>query len=145
MERSASAASPSATRPGLRAADADRDAAIDRLRVAAGEGRLAPGELEQRVEAALGARELGGELAPLLADLPGAAPRRSASPLDAGPSPVWVALLVLAVVLVAVWAATGAGYFWPAWAIGGTALWIKKARRGSCHPAARRRAPGTAT
>ena len=54
----------------LRASDADRDAAVDRLREAAGEGRLEPEELEQRVGGALHARTYG-DLAELLADLPG--------------------------------------------------------------------------
>jgi Domain of unknown function (DUF1707) len=54
----------------LRASDADRDAVTDRLREAAGEGRLEPDELEQRVDRALRARTYG-ELAELLADLPG--------------------------------------------------------------------------
>jgi hypothetical protein len=54
----------------LRASDADRDAVIDRLREAAGEGRLEPEELEQRIDGALRARTYG-DLAELLADLPG--------------------------------------------------------------------------
>jgi hypothetical protein len=53
----------------LRASDADRDAVTDRLREAAGEGRLEPEELEQRVDAALRARTYG-ELAQLVVDLP---------------------------------------------------------------------------
>jgi hypothetical protein len=53
----------------LRASDADRDAVVDRLREAAGEGRLEPDELEQRVDGALRARTYG-DLAKLLADLP---------------------------------------------------------------------------
>src|ERR671914_2833317 len=53
----------------LRASDADRDAVVDRLREAAGEGRLEPDELEQRVDGALRARTYG-HLAELLADLP---------------------------------------------------------------------------
>jgi hypothetical protein len=53
----------------LRASDADRDAVTDRLRDAAGEGRLEPEELEERVHAALRART-HGELALLVADLP---------------------------------------------------------------------------
>ena len=56
----------------LRASDADRDAVTDTLREAAGEGRLEPDELEQRVGAALRARTYG-ELARLVADLPGGA------------------------------------------------------------------------
>jgi hypothetical protein len=54
----------------LRASDTDRDAVVDRLREAAGEGRLEPNELEQRVGGALRARTYG-DLAELLADLPG--------------------------------------------------------------------------
>lgn len=53
----------------LRASDADRDAVVDRLRDAAGEGRLEPAELEQRVDGALRARTYG-DLAELLADIP---------------------------------------------------------------------------
>jgi len=55
--------------PGMRASDADRDRAVDVLRVAAGVGRLTADELDQRLEAALSARTLG-ELAALTADLP---------------------------------------------------------------------------
>jgi hypothetical protein len=54
----------------LRASDADRDAVVERLRDAAGEGRLDSDELEQRVGRALRARTYG-DLAELLADLPG--------------------------------------------------------------------------
>jgi Flp pilus assembly protein TadB len=53
----------------LRASDADRDAVTERLREAAGEGRLEPNELEERVGSALRARTYG-ELARLVADLP---------------------------------------------------------------------------
>ncbi|MFE3265073.1 DUF1707 domain-containing protein [Streptomyces sp. NPDC059215] len=55
--------------PGLRASHADRDRAVDLLRVAAGDGRLTADELDERLEAALSARTLG-ELAVLTADLP---------------------------------------------------------------------------
>lgn len=51
------------------ASDADRDAVTDRLRDAAGEGRLQSEELEERVDAALRARTYG-ELRRLVADLP---------------------------------------------------------------------------
>jgi hypothetical protein len=61
----------------LRASDADREAVVDRLREAAGEGRLEPDELEQRIEGALRARSYG-DLAELLVDLP--ADRRMRSP-----------------------------------------------------------------
>jgi hypothetical protein len=60
----------------LRASDADREAVVDRLREAAGEGRLEPDELEQRVEGALRARSYG-DLAELLVDLPADGQMRS--------------------------------------------------------------------
>jgi hypothetical protein len=58
-----------ARRSTLRASDADRDGVIDRLREAAGEGRLAAHELEQRIATAFQARTYG-ELDATVADLP---------------------------------------------------------------------------
>src|SRR5687767_10245747 len=96
----------------LRASDADRDAVTERLREAAGEGRLEPDELEERVDRALRARTYG-ELARLVADLPGPPNTASQRPgrrtmvvarsalLGAGlVAAVTVALAVVAVVLV---------------------------------------------
>ncbi|MBV9381672.1 MAG: DUF1707 domain-containing protein [Streptosporangiaceae bacterium] len=60
----------------LRASHEDRDRVVDQLRVAAGDGRLTSGELDERLERALSARTYG-ELAALTEDLPtarGAAP-----------------------------------------------------------------------
>jgi hypothetical protein len=56
----------------LRASHADRDQVVELLRVAAGDGRLSPEELDDRLERALTARTYA-ELAALIADLPGAA------------------------------------------------------------------------
>ena len=58
----------------LRAADADRDRAIEVLAGAAAEGRLTPEEYSERSETALSARTLG-ELAVLTADIPSAPAR----------------------------------------------------------------------
>jgi hypothetical protein len=55
----------------LRASHADRDLVVEQLRVAAGDGRLSPEELDERLELALTARTYA-ELATLLADLPAA-------------------------------------------------------------------------
>jgi hypothetical protein len=52
-----------------RAGDRDREAAAERLRVAAGEGRIDLNELEERLERAFGAKTYR-ELDELLADLP---------------------------------------------------------------------------
>jgi Domain of unknown function (DUF1707) len=95
----------------LRIADADRERVAERLRKAAGEGRLAPDELEERLEAAFSART-ETELAPLVADLPGEArarPRRRKRDLRP--------FVATSILLVAIWALTGAGYFWPVWPI----------------------------
>lgn len=53
----------------LRASHEDRDAIVDRLRIAAGDGRLDADELDQRIEAAMAARTYG-ELDVLVKDLP---------------------------------------------------------------------------
>jgi hypothetical protein len=53
----------------LRASHADRDQVVELLRVAAGDGRLSPEELDDRLEGALTARTYA-ELAALTADLP---------------------------------------------------------------------------
>jgi len=59
--------------PGVRAADADRDAVVARLQTAMAEGRLSPDEFGQRADVAYAAVTLG-ELDGLLADLPGDPP-----------------------------------------------------------------------
>jgi hypothetical protein len=59
--------------PQVRASDADRDAVVERLRTAAGEGRLALDELADRLDGALAAVTTA-DLEPLTADLPAAAP-----------------------------------------------------------------------
>ena len=60
--------SPDGSTPGLRASDADRDAAGERLRVAAMEGRLDPAELDARLSATYAARWCS-ELVELTADV----------------------------------------------------------------------------
>ncbi|RKS96959.1 uncharacterized protein DUF1707 [Streptomyces sp. 3211.6] len=56
-------------RAAIRAADGDRDAVAERLRVAAGEGRLDLAELEERLEQTYASKTYA-ELEGLLADLP---------------------------------------------------------------------------
>jgi hypothetical protein len=55
--------------PDLRASDADRDRTAERLRRAAGEGRLSVEELEERLQAVYAART-HADLVPLVADVP---------------------------------------------------------------------------
>jgi len=107
--------------PELRVADDDRDRTVEQLRAAAAEGRLDPDELEERVSRALTARTQS-DLDPLLRDLP--------APHVAVPGPDrslvlrerTAAFLVPNVVCLAVWAATGAGSFWPGWVLLGTGI-----------------------
>jgi hypothetical protein len=66
----------------LRASHADRDQVVELLRVAAGDGRLSPEELDDRLELALTARTYA-ELAALTADLP-ATPGAAVVPPGAG-------------------------------------------------------------
>jgi hypothetical protein len=61
----------------------DRDQVVELLRVAAGDGRLSPEELDDRLERALTARTYA-ELAALTADLP-ATPGAAVVPPGAGP------------------------------------------------------------
>ena len=65
----------------LRASHADRDQVVEVLRVAAGDGRLSPAELDDRLERALTARTYA-ELAALTTDLP-ATPGTAVVPLGA--------------------------------------------------------------
>lgn len=57
----------------MRVSDAEREEAAERLRVAAGSGRLNLQELEQRLEQTYAARTYG-ELEPLILDLPSESP-----------------------------------------------------------------------
>jgi hypothetical protein len=102
----------------LRASDAERERIIADLRDHAAAGRLTVEELDERTGAAYAAATRR-QLAALLADLPrhdlpsrvAPRPRR-----DAGsPADHLRAYLVVMVALVAIWALTGAGYFWPVW------------------------------
>lgn len=116
------------------ASDAERERVVEQLRVASTEGRLTVDELEGRTAEALGARTRA-ELAPLTRDLPGelARRRRDRPPLarvehlrrQIGP------YLAVNLILIVVWAATGADYFWPIWPMLGWGLGIAKhARHG---------------
>jgi DUF1707 SHOCT-like domain len=70
-EQDGPAAVPAQGPGALRASHDDRDQVAEQLRVAAGDGRLSPEELDERLELALTARTYA-ELAALTADLPAA-------------------------------------------------------------------------
>ncbi len=76
-----------AARKQLRASHEDRDRTVERLRVAAGDGRLTADELDQRLEVAQVARTYG-ELAALTADLPGASGQGLAATVPKPPTEV---------------------------------------------------------
>ena len=73
----------------LRASDTDRERVADRLRDAAGHGRISMDELEERLDAAYAAKTYG-ELVPITADLPLEDAR-----LEVGPPPVPSSALVV--------------------------------------------------
>ncbi len=111
------------------ASDPERERVAEALREHAAAGRLDTDELEERLGATYGAR-LRADLLPLLADLPTpAAPRPRARRRRL---PNAAPVIALAILLVAIWALTGAGYFWPIWPIGAVALSTMKHRGGGC-------------
>jgi hypothetical protein len=100
----------------IRAADADRERTVERLRRAAAEGRLEAEELEERIEAALASRT-EAELAPLTADLPEERRLRRRRKELACLRHHRLAFVAAAPAMVAIWALTGADYFWPVWPV----------------------------
>src|SRR5215218_7273531 len=97
--------------PTLLASDAERERHAELLREHAAQGRLTVDELEERLDRVYAART-HGELAPVVADLPAPRPRRPA-PSRSRPRPELAAFLAVNLMLIVIWAATGAGYFWP--------------------------------
>jgi fatty acid desaturase len=98
----------------LRSSDAERDRTLTELRTHASEGRLTVEELAERTDAALAARTRA-ELTALTADLP--RPRRRRDPQRARAKRraelrTYASVMLL---LVAIWALTGAGYPWFIW------------------------------
>src|SRR3954470_23703391 len=124
----------------LRASDADRERVAELLREHYGAGRLSDEDLSERVEAAYGATTRS-ELAALTADLPSAHRSRRGrrrSRLEMSVRTHLAVYLVVNVMLIGIWAASGGGYFWPIWPILGWGIGV------GCHGApllARRGAP----
>ena len=99
--------------PTLRASDAEREHHAELLREHAAQGRLTVDELDERLDRVYGARTLGG-LAQVVADLPAPSVRERPA-RRRGLRPEVVAYLAVNLMLIVIWAATGAGYFWPIW------------------------------
>ena len=73
----------------IRVCDADRDRVTAQLRDHFAAGRIAPGELDERLSAALTARTFG-DLRRIMADLPGPVPAPlGAAPLPLRATPAW--------------------------------------------------------
>ncbi|MGC4755116.1 DUF1707 SHOCT-like domain-containing protein [Micromonospora trifolii] len=132
-------------RDGMRAADSDRAAVADRLRVALDEGRLDLHEYDERLQRAYAARTYA-DLEALLTDLPPVTPAQRSGLAPAagstvsqlgdqpGPAPtegvtarwlaeVWFPYLRVIAIVVTIWAVTSLLtqdllYFWPAWVAG---------------------------
>jgi hypothetical protein len=106
--------------PTLRASDSDREQVVTELREHGAAGRLDVEELEQRIGSAYTART-HGELQTLVADLP----RRRVAPArgrDWHGSHDWRSFFAVNALLVAIWAVSGADYFWPGWVMAWWAL-----------------------
>src|SRR3954451_10930243 len=115
----------------LRASDADRERVAELLREHYGAGRLSDDDLSERVEAAYGATTRS-ELAALTADLPSAHRSRRGrrrSRLEMSVRTHLAVYLVVNVMLIGIWAASGGGYFWPIWPILGWGIGV------GCHAA----------
>jgi Domain of unknown function (DUF1707)/2TM domain len=107
----------------VRIGDEERERTVAVLHEHASRGRLDPEELDERVERALRSRTQE-DLDALTADLPADAPAPAKRPnrqvqrfrRNVG---IWA---VMSVFFIAIWAAGGAGSFWPVWPILGWAL-----------------------
>jgi len=123
----------------VRASDAEREQAATALRDHTAAGRLTVDELAQRLQAAFAARTRK-DLHDLFGDLPlRIGPDRAhRDRVKARAHKAHVrAYLLFCVAMVALWAVTGLGYFWPIWPIMGwgigvashtAAYWPRRAR-----------------
>jgi class 3 adenylate cyclase len=119
------------TRADLRAADADRERVAELLREHYGAGRLSDTDLSERVDSAYAARTLS-ELEVITADLP--RPHRRQPPRRHGALQTSVRIhlavyIVVNLMLIGIWAASGGGYFWPVWPLLGWGIGV------GCHAA----------
>jgi len=114
-------------RPAIRASDADRERVAERLRSAAGEGRLLTEELEERLEALFRSRTYR-ELDAIVADLPGRwrTPRQRMGAAVVPAAALLAIPLAVAAVAAIVFIATGVIAGWLLWIV--VAWWFFGAR-----------------
>lgn len=103
----------------IRVGDADREVVFRRLSRAVTDGRLTLTEYDTRLQQLYQA-ETCGQLAGIVADLPRSDGRDEPRRQRKQPIPVWVVIMWMPWVAVnllclAIWLATGTGYFWPFW------------------------------
>ena len=99
------------------ASDAEREAAVARLREEAAAGRLDTAEFERRIDLAYRA-QTRGELARLAADLPAPAPPAASPWRSEAMRRQAAGFVTVNAVAIAIWLATGAnGGFWPIWVL----------------------------
>lgn len=103
----------------VRVGDADREAVSRRLTHAVADGRLTLTEYDTRL-LRLYRAETRGELAEIVSDLPRSDARGEPKRERKQTIPAWVVIMWMPWVAVnllclAIWLATGAGYFWPFW------------------------------
>lgn len=110
----------------LRVSDRDREHAAETLREHAAAGRITLNELSDRLEAALTA-STQAELDKQFADLPPATPSKDNRqvPVKRAGMPIHAtAYICVSLAMIAIWAATSRGYFWPAWPIMGWGIGV---------------------
>ncbi len=104
----------------IRASDSEREYVARIMQAAAAQGLLTLDEADERMAAVYAARTRA-DLAPLTTDLPDGGRRlmentpEARSAARTGLIRHAITVAVVAVVLVGVWFATGAWFFWPAW------------------------------
>jgi hypothetical protein len=119
----------------MRVGHVERERLVEELKEHTSAGRLELHEFDERVGRALAART-AGDLDALTADLPPLGGSRTAvGSVAADPAQrrrrgrrmrvvrallqgIWGTYLSVCLLMVFIWAATGAGYFWPIWVIG---------------------------
>ena len=118
----------------MRCSDADRERCARDLRAHYAAGRLDEEELEERVARVTTARTKA-ELRAACAGLPSRAPVRAARAVDRAERAVLrmhaTTFGVLNGSLITIWAATGAGGFWPAWVLAPTSMLLAGHAGGS--------------
>jgi len=111
----------------LRASDEERERVASTLREHAGHGRLEVAELEERLERAYSARTRS-ELVGLTRDLPALLSSPQAPAARSGQRRELrdhvIAFVLVNILLIGIWAASGADYFWPIWPLLGWGIGV---------------------